>query len=69
MIFHGSISIIVGATGMHSTVFNNDCAVKELSIVNSDELKPIFVSKHEKRNCKRNREMRKVDKSKRLLAG
>ena len=62
---HGSVSIIVGPTGMHSTVYNNDRAVKELSNVNSDELEPIFVNKHEKRIGKRNKEIRKVDKRKR----
>jgi hypothetical protein len=62
---HGSVSIIVGPTGMHSTVFHNDGAIQQLSKVNSDELDPIFVNKHEKRIGKRNKEIRKVDKSKR----
>jgi hypothetical protein len=62
---HGSISIVVSPTGMHSIVFHNDGAVKQLSKVNSDELDPIFVSKHEKRIGKRSKEIRKVDKSKR----
>ena len=62
---HGNVSIIVGPTGMHSTAVHNDCAVEELSNVNSDELDPIFDSKHEKRIGKINKEIRKVNRSKR----